>query len=554
MVLRRTISGALAAMSNRGTGMKNIRIRFIICILLILSVPAVFTAGCSTPENSRTTIVSRADGETGTASGVKNIHGIDISKKVELSFWMLGDPPKDLSLINNEVNKLTERDLNCTVKFNMLTWSDYMQKYNLLLSSGQPMDLLFTAEWLNYNQFAKKGAFKELDDLLPVYAPDLYKYVPHDYWNAVKVNNSIYTIPAIWKEYASPGFAYRADLLEKYNLPVPDSIENIEAYLEGVKKNEPSTVLTNEQATDNGFGPFFSAYEVLNIKYKWIDSNMPYGLTGDYNRPSDIRTYWGSPDFVQDMNMFKRWVDKGFWSKSALSNRDSIHDAFANGKTVAVISGENPTKFNDSYIKIKTLYPEMELGYYPYVRSTKLAKPVHPIHNGIAIPRSSQNSERALMFYEKLVLDKTYNYLTEYGIEGKNYTIEDGKYYKMLGDAMTNGFQREALNGWAWRNPQIQLFDKSFNTVLDLFKEFDDYAKPDIFYGFVEDYTPYQAERAALYQVQSQYLVPLEAGLVTDVDSAIKIFMEKAKAAGLDKIQKEYIRQWKEYCKEEGLK
>lgn len=519
-----------------------------------LLIVVLFTgmSACSMPKASKVTVVGAKD-QIQAEDTQWSVGGMDISQKVEINFWMLGDSPKDLPLINDEVNKLTEKDLNCTVKFNMLNWSDYMQRYNLLLSSGQPIDLIFTAEWLNYNQFAKKGAFMELDGLLPVYAPELLKFVPDEYWNGVKVNNNIYTIPATWKEYVNPGFAYREDLRKKYDLPEPNSLENIEAYLEGVSKNEPSLLLTSEQASDNGFGPYFSAYEVLNIKYKWIDLNMPYGLTGDYDKPTEIREYWGSQDFIDDMKMFKRWSDKGFWSKSALSNRDSIHGVFAYGKAVAVLSGENPNKFNDSYIKIKNMYPDRELSYYPYVRSTRLAKPVHPIHNGFAVPRTSQNADRAVMFYEKLVLDKTYNYLTEYGIEGKHYMIEDNQYYKMIGDAKNNGFQREAINGWAWRNPDTMLFDKSFELVKEMFKEFDSYAKPDIFLGFVEDYSPYQAERAALFQVQSQYLVPLQAGFVDDVDEAVKVFMEKAKAAGLNKIQEEYAQQWKLYCSEKGL-
>ena len=521
-------------------------------MILISVILFAVQMGCGVPKSGSVTVVN----ETHASEGKRpvTVYGIDTSEHVEISFWMLGDSPKDLPLINEEINKLAQRDLNCSVKFNMINWSDYMQRYNLLLSSGQPIDLIFTAEWLNYNQFAKKGAFMALDELVPVCAPGLYSFISQEYWDCVKVNNRIFTIPATWKEYVNPGFAYREDLRKKYDLPVPESLETIEAYLEGVAIHEPSLLLTSEQATDNGFGPYFSAYEVLNIKYKWIDLNMPYGLTGEYDRPSEIIEYWGSQDFIDDMKMFKRWADKGFWSKSALSNRDSIHGVFAYGKSVAVISGENPNKFNDSYIKIKNMYPDRELGYYPYIRSTRLAKPVHPIHNGMAIPRTSQNAERALMFYERMVLDKTYNYLTQYGIEGTHYEIQDNLYYKMLGDAKTNGFQREAINGWAWRNPEIQLFDKSFDLVREMFKEFDSYAKPDIFLGFVEDYSPYQAERAALFQVQSQYLVPLQAGLVDDVEEAVKTFMERATAAGLDKIQGEYARQWKKYCRDQGLR
>jgi putative aldouronate transport system substrate-binding protein len=98
------------------------------------------------------------------------------------------------------------------------------------------------------------------------------------------------------------------------------------------------------------------------------------------------------------------------------------------------------------------------------------------------------------------------------------------------------------------------LFDRDLRVALDLFKEFDAYAKPDIFSGFVEDYSSYQAERAALYQVQSQYLAPIQAGMVDDVERATREFMTQANAAGLRKIQAEYIRQWRRYCAERGLK
>jgi len=81
----------------------------------------------------------------------------------------------------------------------------------------------------------------------------------------------------------------------------------------------------------------------------------------------------------------------------------------------------------------------------------------------------------------------------------------------------------------------------------------DQIAKPDIFTGFAEDWTPYQAERAALEQVRQQYLHPLEVGLVDDVEAGLRTFMEKAKEAGLDTIQKAYTEQWLNYLKEAGI-
>ncbi len=43
--------------------------------------------------------------------------------------------------------------------------------------------------------------------------------------------------------------------------------------------------------------------------------------------------------------------------------------------------------------------------------------PVHPNHNGYAVTKSSRNAVEVLVFYEKLVTDKRYNWLTQYGIK-----------------------------------------------------------------------------------------------------------------------------------------
>jgi putative aldouronate transport system substrate-binding protein len=487
------------------------------------------------------------------AAAPRTRNGIDISEKVEIVLYMLGDAPKDLGLIQDEINKMALEELNCTVSFKYTTWSDYMQRYNLLLSSGQPIDLIFTSEWLNYNQFAQKGAFMELETLLPKCAPDLFAFVPGDYWDGVKVRGHIYTIPSTWREYVNEGFLYREDLRKKYGLPVPDSLAHIEAYLEGIKRQEPHRNLTSEIVIDNGYGPSFSATSVLYMKYPWVELFMPYGLRADYDDPDAIGSYWGSADFLADMKMFKRWSDKGFWTKSALSNKNPINELFIDGYSIAVLSGINPIKYSHALSLMKSKDPNVEIGYFPYCRASGLVRPVHPIHNGFAIPLSAKNPERALMLYEKLVLDKRYNWLTEYGIEGKHYTLDPDGYYRMVGDADTNGFTHEAMNGWAWRNPGIMLFDREYRAALDLFAEFDAYAKPDIYYGFVEDYSSYQAERAALYQVQSQYLVPIQAGMVDDVDKAAAEFMVQANLAGLPKIQAEYKKQWLAYCRAKGL-
>lgn len=478
--------------------------------------------------------------------------GLDISDTVELQFWMLGNAPKDLKLIEDEINKMALEELNCTVKFNYTTWTDWSQKYQLLLTSGQQVDLMFTAEWTDYQMYARSGAFLELEDILPVAAPELNKFISDVYWDAVKVGGSIYTMPNTWKEYVYDGFEYREDLRKKYNLPEINSIETIEAYLDGIRANEPDMMPLGETVAGSQFAAITSL--TAELLHPWLDRGMPkYGLASNNDTPSIMFNYWGTAEHLADLKMFKRWADKGFWSRSILSSTEDVSTLFREGRLAAKMAGINPNKFASDVLNIGTNHPDWEVGYFPFSKASGIVHPVHPTHNGYAVPISSKNPERAVAFFEKMILDKRYNRLTNYGIEGTHFVEEDG-YYKMVGDQSTNGFGREAMNGWAWRNPDFMLFDPSFDPVKELFADFDTFSTPDLFNGFAEDYTPYQTERSALLQAQAEYLVQIQAGLVDNVEEGLAIFMNAADIAGLDKIQAEYIKQWAQYCKEMEIK
>jgi putative aldouronate transport system substrate-binding protein len=326
-----------------------------------------------------------------------------------------------------------------------------------------------------------------------------------------------------------------------------------------VKKNDPGQVLTNETVNAGNFAGTFSATGVLDYKYSWANGTL-YGLGSDYGKPSTLRTYWGSADFITDMKMFKVWADKGFWSRSALSAKNDP-TSFPNGKAVVVMAGQNPNKFGKDTDIVLGAHADWKVGFIPYAVADGVAVPAHATQNGYGIPISSKNPERALMFFQKLLLDKTYHDLTQYGILGTHYNETAEGYYEGIGDPSKTGFGREGMNGWGWRNPNFMLFPKSFDVVKKVFADMDviankqpDYKGINIGGGFAEDYTSYQSERAALGTVLTQYLAPLEAGLVKDVDAAVKTFMDKANAAGLEKIQAEYTKQWTDYCTLYGYK
>lgn len=254
-------------------------------------------AGCGGGNNGNTGSAGNTgkDGNPGTPAASEGAApaadtGIDTSKKVELQFYMLGDAPKDLPAIQAEVNKMAEADLNATVKFNFTSWTDWDQKYKLLLSSGQAIDLIFTADWTQYQSYAKRGAFLALDDLLPKAAPELQKFVPEKMWEDVKVDGKIYTVPATFKEYVTNGFVYREDLRKKYNLPEPKDLASYEAYMDGIVKNEPD-MMPMSLNSDVGNNLHYIYTEL----HKMVGA-LPYGMGVKYDSPSTVYSYWGSEE------------------------------------------------------------------------------------------------------------------------------------------------------------------------------------------------------------------------------------------------------------------
>ena len=325
--------------------------------------------------------------------------------------------------------------------------------------------------------------------------------------------------------------------------------------MEGIKQNEPDMQVTGEVVSTYGsIGSHFTTWEFLDRKYKWADFRVPYGLYIDYQDPTKVIDWWETEEFASDMKMFKSWADAGYWSRSSLANTENKQDAFEAGKTACDLAFNSPSVYANLVSRVAASHPDWELGWQPHYRVKNLATPNHATQNGMSIPNSANEPERGLLLLEKLVLDEEYFRLSQYGEEGVDYNVTEDGYYEAVGDSTTAGFPREAGSLWSTRNTEFMLYPEATAQILnELNSEFETYTYPNIWTGFAEDTTPYQSEKAALANVITEYLPPIQAGLVDDVDAAIAEFLEKAKVAGLDKIREEYKRQWLAYVEEHNI-
>lgn len=365
-----------------------------------------------------------------------------------------------------------------------------------------------------------------------------------------RVGGEVYAVPALWPEYVPTGVSYREDLRAKFDLPVPDSLENLEAYFQGIKDNmpeQPVLRVTAEEST--GLDSAFDAFSVFGFKYPSVVSI--YGLKSYTDDPDHLVEYWKTQDFIDDCKLMKKWADAGYWSKSALSDSNDP-DSYKNGLTTAIVSGQNPNKHITNMNDFAAGHPDWETKYVTYGEKTGAMWPGHATQNGTAIVRGTKYPERCMLVLQELMMNEDLNHLVQCGRKDVDYKLDENGLYVNLNE----NFKYEAMNSWNLRVNEYKLpqgTDLILNEMFDRYEEIGaklKYPNVNIGGGFSEDYTEYQAERTAVSNVMRQYLAPLEAGFVDDVEAAVAEFLQKVDEAGLEKCREAYTAQWKAYCTE----
>ena len=497
-------------------------------VALLLALAMVFAmAACGKKEGS-------SDGKA--ADG-----DVDTSKEVEIIMYFISDRPAGQDAIDENMNKLFKEKLNCTLQVNWIAWSDYSNTYNLKLSSGEPIDLIYTAGWLGYSKLAQQGAFMELDELWPKYAPKNYAKATDQAKLQATVNGHIYTIPTLFATYASQGPMWRTDILKGTDMEgfQIKNFEDVETYCDWCRENypeiQPLDIMQNGSewdtrwAVNQGWNTIGSTSGAAVFYYK-MDEEHPQVVT--------IDQIPGIEDFLK---MMERWNEKGFFSKSVLSDTDTQKSQ--EGK--AFVKLHNIDSFQglmiDSYNKGN--------GFeWEYMDFNKYAAHLPFTQDSISVSVNSKNPERALMLWDYITSDQEAFDAFFYGIEGTSYTLtEDGAAVMLEPEKYSTSGCWTARTTGLYRKPvgTPKEWDEWHDKWEEQIKENDTAEK---FGALVIDTTGLDTELANVTNVVSKYWTPLELALNTNgVEDGLKEFSEQLKIAGAEKVIESYQKQLDAY-------
>lgn len=474
----------------------------------------------------------------------------------ELKMYLVGDTVPDYPMMLDELNSVMTSDLNANLDVNFTTWVDWQTKLRLILASGEKVDLMHMAPWGIYTEQAQAGNLLDLKELAPIHAPKTWASYSEEVLKQAEVNGGIYMLPFNYEEPVGQGIVYRKDLAKKYGIDKIDSAETLYQFLSAVKENEDMVPYNAGEFDIEVWVGYLDMFEDINSSAKKYLLQPSEGVMAYvyYDDPETIHYDYEATQFKTASKYFSRLFEEDLISRNVLSNTIGSREAFIAGKSAMTFL--NPLNANEQYQKLKSANPDWELGLWMGTIPGYQFEKKTAINNGMSIPVSSENPEKALQLLEKLHQDQNYHDLTTYGVRGVHWDLNaEGELVTPPGLKLEDsGFQWDSPCPWGWReekfyrlNPlkSTSVWSEVRETQIELQKDLVD-AK---WTNFSFDKTNVSTEISAANAVRSGLYRALSWG-VLGTDEEYQKLAEEYKNAGIDSIKAELEKQWLTYLKE----
>ncbi|SDW76679.1 extracellular solute-binding protein [Paenibacillus sp. CF384] len=206
--------------------------------------------------------------------------------------------PDGDSLESNQYLKYVEDKLNVKVKyeFSVEDTDGYNQKVNLAIASNSIPDIMVVNEQ-QFKRMAKSGSIADLTDIYEKYASPLIKeyygsYSEDRVLNTGRVDGKLLGLPNTNIDGSYQLMWVRKDWLDKLNLKVPSSMDDVKAIAKAFREQDPDgngkpdTVGLLGDKLIVGDGSFFTFDPIFNLNHSYPKSwfkddsgNIVYGST-----------------------------------------------------------------------------------------------------------------------------------------------------------------------------------------------------------------------------------------------------------------------------------
>lgn len=451
----------------------------------------------------------------------------------EVSIVYLGTPQKDDALVEEKLNEYLKEKINTTIDLRPIPSAEYRQKTELMMNTGEQMDLVFAASWAGFFGNVTKGAYLELDELLDKYGQGIKEGLNPLYLDAPRYKGKLYAVPTNKEITQGLALMYRKDIVDKYNIPVDqiNKMEDLRPWFELLKEKEPQMIQNMVGASAQGdnimyetnstfrpIGPKYNKMPLMVIDYKATDMKVKSLL---------------DPEVVainkKEYELYRDYYVKGYTNADAATNTANLNDLRKAGQLWVQRATWKPGAEIEMKISTDNKYDFVSRVVAEPIVDTDAAS-----GSMLAISRTSKNPERAMMVLNYMHTDPYVMNLLVHGIEGKHYTKVGDNRIELIPDS---GFLPGTF--WVLGNQMINYLKPGQpDDMYDEWKKFNNDATRFPLLGFVFDDTNVKNELSALSSIMGEYAA-LATGAVPNPSKIIEERNKKLEAAGIEKVKAE---------------
>jgi putative aldouronate transport system substrate-binding protein len=479
-------------------------------LLAVIMVTAALT-GCAGSQNADTQNKEEVSKDDSNSNDTPS-DGI-----VTLKWLTVGNGmPDNYEAWQKNINDYLGEKIGVNIDMEVVSWGDWDNRKNVVVSSGEYFDIIFT-DLNKYNSEAELGAFLDISDLVKTASPDLYSYIPEQYWDATKINEKIYSVPTYKDSSATQYFVYDKAIVDKYQIDYQNvkSLADLTDKLEEVKNGEGSTPFMLDHY---GLGQVFS------MNYDLMGAGLPaMGVRiDDENRK--VVSVLEQEDVLANLEVLHDWYQKGIINADAPSNSDmpTYRMVFVGqGWASAAQTTWGPNMGCEAVAG--------QLGD-SIVSNDTVRGSLNAIYSGTKYP------EKCLELLQIVNLDSYVRDAFYYGLEGENFNYtDDNKIEKLNNDWTMAGYTQGTFFTVS------QLTTDTVNQWEEV-KQLNENAKPSVLLGFNFDTSNVKTELANCSAVYEKYRSELLTG-AKEPREYVKQLKEELDSAGFQKVIEEAQKQ-----------
>lgn len=366
-----------------------------------------------------------------TACGEKSEEGTTTAvSKQKLTLKFLCYSRSDFQYSNDmPVFQELEKKTNVHLEWQLLPVTDAGTKFNLIMASNELPDIISYGDGNLLNKFGMEGAFIPLDDLINKNAPNIKKAmtnppfpIPHIKAEMKATDGKIYALPFITETHTGEIFCIRKDWLDKLNLKVPETTEELYDVLKAFKEKDPNG---NGKADEVPFCPDSGIYDVTTLMNS-------FGAHENYYVAKDNKIKYGpiEENYKEGLGFVNKLFKDGLLDKEFLSmNREQFLKKVSTN-TVGMFYAWPFSGLGACNNEISKLDPN-----YKYISMLPVKgphgdrykeRPQNMILPRTVITKSNKYQKETIKYFDYLYSEEGIR-LMNWGIEGRDYTLVDGK-------------------------------------------------------------------------------------------------------------------------------